>query len=762
MLRLIFILLLASPSFAEEVQTDAPEEVPSGITLHITKRAQPLEEREVTSSLATLDREEIRYRSIERLSDFLARVPNVQVQGTSGPIAIRGIAPSQVSGSPGGLTSPVAQHVNGIFKPAGEISYIGQFFDLERLELIRGPSGTVYGRSATAGALDLRWRRPHASWEAFGDVTGSRPDAVLFRGGLNLPLLGQGDERLLARISLQRERADGFQDDPSLRSSRDPENADDLSARAIITSKLGNDFSAELRGHYHHSDALGLQSRPATSEFPLGALATPFGVFATDPFAGAAQTSSDPLKVRSRSTQLGDPVLRVRAIDGELRWRLPRLPALGRPHFTILGGWERREQESVFDVDGTELVIAEGAMDSRATTWTGEARIATDPELRNYHALIGAFAFQDRSHEASQNLTPFGPFDVESRNRERGFAVFASGGIQPFAMLERGPDIELFGGVRWNRDKSRVVETIATGPLSPGGQLDGNAAFEEVTSEAGLRWQASPNQMLYAKWARGYKPGLLELIVATGTTNAVDPEIVETFEIGTRSRLLGGRVQLDLTGFLSYYDDLQVLQIRGLQVLTENAAEATIWGIEASLSVEPLPGWQVRLSAAHLDATFDEFCSDDPAQFFAVSEPGCPDATPGTIFNGQSNLEGNQLQDAPRWKASIYTTYAFSLGAHGTLRPVAEFTWTDGSYLRPFNLDTDRRNSTTSTDLRLIWMDASERVSAEIFVENLGNDVVYARRSVLPEFAGGFPVGLGLLPPRRFGIRLGFRWGSRP
>ena len=752
MLWLVLIALLASPSYAEEA--------PAGITLHITKRAQALEEREVPASLVTLDREEIRLRNVERLSDFLSRVPNVQVQGEYGPIEIRGIAPSQVSGSPGGLASPVAQHVNGIFKPAGDVSYIGQFYDLERLELVRGPSGTVYGRSATAGALDLRWRRPHAGWEAFGDATGSRPDAALLRGGLNLPLLGQGDERLLARISLQRERADGFQDDLLLRSSRDPENADDFSGRAILTSQLGDDFAAELRGTYYRSEALGLQGKPVLDTFPTGVLSTPFGVFPTNPFSGAAPVSSDPLKVRSRSTELGDPVLRVRAVDGELRWRLPASSILGQPRFTLLGGWERREQESVFDVDGTELVIAEGALDTRATTWTGEARLETDPAERRFHALLGIFAFEDRSRDASRNLTHFGPFDLDSYVREQGFAVFASGGARPFASFESGKNVELFGGVRWNRDRTRVLEGIVPGPLSPGGSLDGSASFEELTGEAGLRWQATPDQMFYAKWARGYKPGLLELVVATGTTNAVDPEIVETFEIGTRSSFRGGRVRLDLTGFWSRYDDLQVLQIKGLQVLTENAAKATIWGLEASLALEPLPGWQVQLSAAHLDATFDAFCSDDPAQFFAVSEPGCPSVNTGTGFHGLSNLEGKQLQNAPRWKVSLFTTHSFSLGRYGTLQPVAEFTWTDSSFLRPFNLDSDRQGSTTSTDLRLVWMDAGRRLSAEIFVENLENDAVYARRSVLPEFAGGFPVGLGLLPPRRFGVRLGFRWGG--
>lgn len=731
---------------------------PDQAIAHITKLEQP--SNTVPASLVTVGRDEIRLRSLEELADFLDRVPNVEVQGRNGPIAIRGIAPSQVSGAPGGVASPVAQHVNGIFKPQAELSYAGQFFDLERLELIRGPSGTAYGRSATAGALDLRWRRPHAGWEIFGDVTASRPDATLWRGGVNLPLLGEGDERLLARITVQRERGDGRQDDPFLRSSRDPENEDEFTTRGILSSALGDDLSLELRGHYHRSEALGLQGRPATDVFPNGLLATPFGVFPTDPFAGAEPVARDPRMVRSRSLELGDPILRVRSLDGELRWRLPSLPGAGRPVLELLGGWERREQETVFDVDGTELVIADGALDLRATTWTGEARLRSDPDERRFFALAGLFAFQDRTREDSANLTPFGPFDVGSDGQDEGLAVFLSGGVQPFAFFGEGPAVELFGGLRWNRDRVRVDEAIVPGPLSAGGRLEGSSSFEEVTGEVGVRWQATPDHFLYAKWARGYKPGLLELVIADGTTNSVDSEIVETWEAGLRSRLLGGRARFELIGFLSQYDDLQVLQIKGLQVLTENAAKATIWGLEASLSLEPVSGWDLRLSASHLDATFDEFCSDDPAQFFAVSDPGCPPVATGTGFNGLRNLSGEPLQNAPRWKVSLYSAATLPLGRYGTLQPVLEWTWTDTSRLRPFGLETDRREARTSTDLRLVWTHTSGRLRVELFGSNLENDAVYARRGVLPEFGGGFPVGLGLLPTRSYGVRVGLRFGG--
>ena len=764
MLRaLVGLALASSPSVAlagagpAQAGPAEPRE-PDQAIAHITKLEQP--SSAVPASLVTVPRDEIRLRSLEELADFLDRVPNVEVQGRNGPVAIRGIAPSQVSGAPGGVASPVAQHVNGIFKPEAELSYAGQFFDLERLELIRGPSGTAYGRSATAGALDLRWRTPHTGWEVFGDVTASRPDATLWRGGINVPFLGEGDERLLGRFTLQRERGDGLQDEPFLRASRDPENEDAFTTRGILTSRWGEDLRLELRGSYHRSKALGLQGRPVTDEFPTGLIATPFGVFPTDPFAGAEPAGSDPRRVRSRSFELADPILRVRAVDAELAWRLPSLPGLGRPSLQIQGGWERREQRTVFDVDGTELVIADGSLDRRATTWTGEARLRSDPAETRFFALAGVFAFQDRAREASANLTPFGPFDVESSGRDEGLAVFVSGGVQPFTFLGDGPPVELFGGVRWNRDRVRVDEAIAPGPLAPGGRLDGSETFEEVTGEVGLRWQLTPEHFVYAKWARGYKPGLLELVVADGTTNSVDPELVETWEAGWRSRLFGGRAQLELIGFFSRYDDLQVLQIKGLQVLTENAAEATIWGLEASLSLEPLPGWDLRLSASHLDATFDEFCSDDPAQFFAVSDPGCPPVATGTGFNGLRDLSGEPLQNAPRWKVSVFSAATFDLGRHGTLQPVLEWTWTDASRLRPFGLGTDRREARTSTDLRLIWTSSRGRLSVELFGSNLENDAVYARRGVLPEFAGGFPVGLGLLPTRTFGARVGVRFGG--
>ena len=127
-------------------------------------------------------------------------------------------------------------------------------------------------------------------------------------------------------------------------------------------------------------------------------------------------------------------------------------------------------------------------------------------------------------------------------------------------------------------------------------------------------------------------------------------------------------------------------------------------------------------------------------------------------WQGESNLAGAHLEDAPRWKASVFANYRIELGARGSLTPVVKFTWTDQYELRPYAISADRVDAYTRSDVRLVWRSASARFSVEAFCENLENEIVYARNVTTGEFSGSFPASIGLIPPRTFGVRIGFDW----
>ena len=282
LLLILGFALLAGPAYGQDEADDELGGIDE-IVVSITKRDESLQD--VAGTISAFGSEIIRQTNIERIADAVALIPNVQIKGGANQaISIRGISQSFVS------QSPVARHVNGIFKFDNE-SYTGHFYDLEGIEVARGPSGTIYGRNATAGAVDIRWKKPHADWEVFGDVTLANTDRYHFRGGVNVPLLGEGNESLMGRFVFQREVHDGWVDNELTTRRDDPDRGDDLFLRGSLRSILGEGRELILRGFYHDREDGTISSTPILSNYTEGLLRLPqgLGVFTTDPFSGYEQ-----------------------------------------------------------------------------------------------------------------------------------------------------------------------------------------------------------------------------------------------------------------------------------------------------------------------------------------------------------------------------------------------------------------------------------------------------------------------------------------
>jgi iron complex outermembrane receptor protein len=818
------LVLLAGPAFGQQESEEEDLLGIDEIVVTITKRSESLQD--VSGTISAFNSELIRDTNIEKIADAVALIPNVQIKGGANQsISIRGISQSFVS------QSPVARHVNGVFKWDNE-SYTGHFYDLDGIEVARGPSGTVYGRNATAGAVDIRWKKPHANWEVFGDVTLANTDRFQARGGVNIPLLGEGDERLMARLVFQREVHDGWVDNELTTRKDDPDRGDDFFIRGSLRSKLTEDIDLIVRGFRHKRKDGTVSSTPVLGQFAPGLLALPgLGAFTTDPYDGfsvfrqevlahpllsvvtllhqanngfatpdlAAQdwlvngfpgggvfpavpgflrdfdvynsalpVSAGDRQTRSSAHTLGDGQLTAQGIDGQLDWHIDNLGFLGDVDVVWIGGWERLDRTLITDLDGTELFVLDVLSDYKDELYTSDIRIQSAGD-GPFEWTAGFFWFSRERNSLQDTIVSFVTPPSTSTVKESGFAPYLHLAYRPI------DNLQIFGGVRWNRDRyfiDRSDPATSVQPLDLA--LKGVDKFREMTYEIGVEYNVTEDAMVYLKFAKGYKAGLLELdinaAVSTNNqqfTNAAQPEIVKAWEAGLRTSWLEGRLTANLTGFHYDYSNLQVTQITGAQALTLNAADATNWGVELELVFAPTPEWLIMLSAGHLDATFDEFCSDDPFQFFGTSEAGCPapiasgSLNSGLGIDGKSNLEGKTLEDSPKWDITLVSRYEFDLGDWGTLTPVLEVQWTDDYFSRPYNLDIDRIDSRSKTDLRLIWESVEGRYRVELFVENLEDETVYGQRIISAEFAGGFPVQVGTFPPRIYGVRLGYHWGGK-
>jgi iron complex outermembrane receptor protein len=773
-----------SPEVADELPTvdepadeEAVEDKYAGVEeIVVTIRKREERVQEVPAAITTLSGAQIEAANIQTVSDLVTLVPNATVKSQGGPISIRGISQSFTS------QSPVAAHVNGVFK-FDDDAFLGQFYDLQAIDVARGPAGTVYGRNATAGAINLVWRKPHSGYQVFGDATAGSYDRFGFRGGINLPILGADDERLLSRFVFQREIHDGFLDnlEQPLR-SRDPENADLWHARGALLSRPIDDLLVELRGYYTENDVNGTISRPAVDEFPTGAIAFGPVVIPFDAYAGAKPIPAGERQVRSRAFEMTDPrtdpatpidpSVQIWSVDGEATYSLHDLPFVGSFDVTLLGGHDRHHVIQLTEPDGSELVVLDTHRDIENQNSTIEFRL-TSQETESYSWMFGFFWFDHDRHLFQNTSIPLG-FVESTQDRH-------SSGWAPFFNLEWMPIedwLQIFGGFRWNADTIEL-NLVDNGlpPLLPAGEFQGTEKYEEPTGEIGVRSRFLDHHMLYAKFSRGYKAGDVQLL--GDEINRIEPEIVQAFEAGSRNDFFDRRLQANLTGFYYDYTDLQVPQILGLSTVTTNAGKASIWGVELELASSPVDAWSIAMSVSYLNATFGEFCANDAAQFRSTSDPGCP--PPTNSLDGQINLAGNYLEDSPEWKISLLTNYDLDMGRFGVLTPVLKFTWSDRYFLRPFNCgdcitprpqgggapsipadftDIDLQQAFTRTDIRLQWRSEGGLFWGEFFVENLEDNSIYSRIIVGPQFNGGTPTQFGFQAPRMIGGRIGFDWGG--
>ena len=839
-----------APAAAE---APAPPEIEE-IRVSISRR--PMDVQDVSASVTAFDEELMFSANIDNQEDVAFLAPNVVTKGARfNSLSVRGLS--------SGITSQesVALHTNGVF--TGPTS----FFDVESVEFVRGPSGSLYGRNATGGAINIRQKKPEPWLSTWGEVNLANYDQLRVRAGVNVPLLGTGDERLAMRVNVNFNQYDGWLDNEFETRKEDPGNADEYGFSVSLRAELSEDTSVWLRGGYAKLRNDITPSRPLIDRYPVGQLpagpvVSAFGMpIRSDPYDGlvgmvqdlatglptaidnsgqsplpgttvislvaatqgvtfdeaarsivlngatilgttidpiidqiladpsvigtaAAPLDPDRSKVRLSVSQRGEPEIVTWSLDGEIVHALRDMPLLGDVEITLRGGVFDRDLDVLIDLDGTELTVLDIVRENPRTRWTGELQIVSQNE-GPFNWVAGFFYFQDRIRLDQVVHTLFDDLPEVNEQRLTGAAPFAH------VFWDVTDDVTLEGGIRWSRDSVEVeVFREGTGRVARPDSVcyRGHEVFRERTGEFSAHWRWAEDRNVYAKWVRGYRPGGLNfgegisnaggsgvcgrspsdpaidqtLAQAAAAFRSFGAESIEAFEVGSKNTFLDGLLQLNLTAFHYDYTDLQVPFITVAGVQTTNAASATIRGVEleAQLPLPVLDGGLVFANVAYLHAEYDELCTDDPFEFSSVSDPGCPAAT--SLFDGQRDLEGNRLPDAPRWSAALMAVVNHEMGEWGRLRFMVKSAFRDDYYIRPENLDEiDRIHDFTRTDVRIIWQSPSERWSVHLYAENLEGDFTFASSLVGPEISGGLPVGLVIpLSPRIYGVQLEWKWGG--
>ncbi len=792
------------------------------IVITITKRTESVQD--IGGTVAAFGEDAIQNANIENVGDLIGLLPNVTVKSEDTDLSIRGIARAAFDSQ-----SPVAYHINGVYQ-FNSLAYVGQFYDLQNVAVALGPSGTVYGRNANGGAIDLQWRKPESNYGVSGDFTYAPEfDNYQFRTAVNIPLSGVDNKLLNARFVLTREVSDGTVDNPASTDRKGFGSKNDWYTRLSLRSEPTDNLAIDLRGSYFKAKdryAGGISLLPQGVR-PIGAL--PFvgtlpvdwanglqlfkpayvaavnaisqaqlGINFYGPAVTNARIESDllngsflfgvvpfipplvrdaqfftPVPIeqftagRKRSFSnldaLGPGFLENWSVDGTIEYNMEGLPLLGDVDLFILGGYGSIENEGLSESDATTY----GAVDTESaqlpeTKSTVEVRLQSNNDSW-LNWTLGFFYVRNDRHEERNTLTPLTVSGATLDQVDTGYAPFANVTLKPI------DPIEIFLGVRWNHDDFHRFEAANPTPLSPSPlPLNGNETWRETTLDAGIKWFIDEDHMVYAKWARGYKAGFIQLLPnPAGITtpsdptddtiiNDVDPEVIIAQEIGAKTSWLDGKLNANLAFFHYDYTKLQVPVIQAVQIVNINADAATVWGGELVLDVRPIEDLNLRTAIGWLKAEFDKFCASEPLD--ALNPPPVDPKCVGDP-NGGVDLAGNRLEDSPEWKISLLGSYKFDFGNAGIVTPILEFTWTGDAWRRPQNNPVvDRVNAYTKTDLRVRWDEPDHRYWVEAFGENLENNYVYPRGIVVA--ITGTAQGFGLLQPRTYGVRVGFNWGA--
>lgn len=655
-------------------------------------------------------------------------------------IYIRGIGSSILGIATG---NSVATYMDGVFVP-NSVQVFQPFNDVARIEVLKGPQATLYGRNATGGAINIITSEPDFETSASMDASYGNYDALLLRGTVNVPI---ANDVAAIRLSALRARHDGYTDN-LIGGRNDAE--DRWGLRGALRLQLGGDVRLVIRGDY--GESRGTEGGLVTDNPLARFYVAPYPIFP------AAAYLSDPRTVRSDLFENSLPT-RDAGISATLTWEtgIGELKLISSYRDFHLGPQRT-------DLDGTEfniVTVDENVIDS--DSYYNELLFSTEIAGRA-RLILGATYFtddaynrQDLSLVTSAGAAALVVDQIVTRWVDtEAYSFYADG------ELDLTGNLTLLAGLRYsderkdfvaNNQLSFCVDTVAP-PCVPAPpaivpNITGSASWNDVSPRFGLRFRPSRNLMVYATATRGFKSGGFNI---QNPGDSFNPEKIWAYEAGARATLLGGRLQANASAFYYDYTDLQVNQLNNnLQVVIDNASSASLYGVDLALMARPARGLELGVNLSLLHSEFGDLllCNDRYG--------ACPGAGTGVQYQ---NIEGNTLPQAPKVTSTTFASYTFGM-------PVGDLTLYGEAYHRSrtyFTQFEDRFASQAG-----YWLFNARATMAfgdgdwtfAIWGRNLTNRDVRDGINIsgVPPFDNNLDIRISrFAPPRTFGATLGVRF----
>ncbi|MGI9286112.1 MAG: TonB-dependent receptor [Pseudomonadales bacterium] len=660
---------------------------------------------------------------IDTVEDLQAIVPSLSAGDdfAFAKIFIRGIG---LNSSFPGVDPSVALHVDGAVV---SLSYaqLGSFFDLERVEVLRGPQGTLYGRNATGGSINLITRKPTEELEGYSRVTVGSDDLLRLEGGIGGPV----SDSVRGRIAYKSTDRDGYGKNEF--TGNDIDDADKQSIRGHLQFDFSDDVSLLLSAEQHQEDDAGLGLKLVET---LNAIDPQFPAAPGE--GGFAQQDRRNIASEADNQNIRD----TWSITANLDWRL-------NEHWRLQSLTNYRDADILLvqDLDWSSN-INDDLQSNRTTSEHVSEELQLHFDYDKLHGLVALYYF-----------------DEDFRNDNNIGFVRPQDGTTTFLLFTGDVNIEstaLFANVTYDftdtfsinlggryTDEERSGVTSRFIRLSVFGNTDvdvtftDDEGFTDFSPSIGLEWKPNDDLLAYFTYSEGFKGGAFQ---GGQTVPILEPETIENFDLGLKGVFLDGKLQLNLAAFFYEVTDMQLDRTRGnpdgsFVAIFENAASAEGQGLEAEASWLITEQFRLSGNVAFLDTEFTDYETDNPLDFGV---------------NLQS-LEGNKLRQSPEFSGYIRGEYAFDLANGGSMTFGAEASYKDEQFYTEFNDDISAADSYTLVNLNLKYTSPGEKVSINVWGKNVTDEDVRGGAFVS---ATGVTVNDTLLPPATYGVTFGYEF----
>jgi iron complex outermembrane receptor protein len=754
-ITLVTTICVCAPSWSADISNGTSTEADTGVLAEIVVTAEKRSEslQNVPIAVTAVSGNVIAEREALSLEGLEGTVPNVQINNfsntpNSAVFSIRGIGVIDPDPYAGNTVSVVVDGVPQYFSMGALL----ELYDIDRVEILRGPQGTLFGANTTGGVINVITKQPTGELTAKFQAGYGNHNSVDGAGTIDFPII---KDVLAGKVTVAHTQTDGYY--TNIYNGDDMGNKSHDLFRTYLKLTPTSDFDATLIEEYDRardgSPVFVNGSVPGEAQYvppgtqPPGALLPQY----PSPCVPAGQPCRAPSTYYSADNStpnLGN--LDTHSDTLTANWRNS-----GAGDITSITGYKSFHVYEFTDQDGSSLFLA----DSRRNTlgWQLSEELRTVFKVNDiFNFIAGIFYMKDHYDHQQDYRIQFAAPGLLQTNLQDQDNHSTSAFFQGYANVTSR--LRLQAGIRFTSEETSMLASTLTS-INPSGITNyegtGNVTLSDVAPPRGKKtwnnvgWKLGPDYkltedtLLYAYWARGFKSG-----VFTGRLGTVQdlgpaaPEHVDTFEGGIKTDLLDRHVRLNLAAFYTDYRDIQLATIyfqeNGAETIQGNriinAGAAKIKGFELESTVVPIDRVTLTSSLAYLDAKYSTFNYYD-----ATTVNGVP--------IGNENLSGYPLQNSPEWSATAGANYEFQVGP-GRVKAHALYRYTGSLY--DYALNDTPRSKVQATSI----VDANLDYVINAWTVGLWSTNLFDRRYISSVYDAPGTEGLvAYQPPRLFGVR---------